>query len=388
MERLLIPPHGNILVNRVLAPQHAANALEQFRAGAFFMLLLDDEQVKTVKNIARGVLSPLAGFMSQEDFMSVVNTMRLANGTVWPIPIVCDVERAAASQIQNGDTVALCDSDRNLIALLHVAELYTYDAREVTENVFKTTNEEHPGVRHWMQMKETLVAGTIDLVDNTKKPYEEFNLDPAETRLLFHERGWKTVVGFQTRNAPHRAHEYLQRCALEIADGLLIHPIIGRKKAGDFQDDVIIRSYDYLIRNFFPKDRAVFSILPAAMNYAGPREAILHAIIRKNFGCTHFVVGRDHAGVKDFYHASAAQEIFSTIEDIGIHILKFDHGFYCMRCDGMATTKTCGHGDDVRTLPSGTLIRDMISHGKPVPREMMRPEIVNILLQAEHPFVE
>lgn len=387
MDHFLIPPHGNHLVHRVLTPEHSERMRKQQMSKNVHSVRLDSEQVKTVKNIARGVYSPLEGFMNEDDFMRVVEHMRLCDGTIWPLPIVLDIPPDIAHDVKKGDSMNCCDDNGALIAVLHVEDVYIFDAMEVVQHLFGTTSVEHPGVAHWMRMHRTLVGGSIDLIDNTKEPYYEFNLDPMETRLLFHEMGWNTVVGFQTRNAPHRAHEYLQRCALEIVDGLLIHPIIGRKKAGDFTDEAIIRSYDYLIKNFFPRDRVVFSILPAQMYYAGPREAILHAIIRKNFGCTHFVVGRDHAGVKDFYHSTAAQEIFSTIEDIGIQILKFDHGFHCKKCEGMATTKTCGHDNRDRTPPSGTLIRTLISTGKPVSAEMMRPEIVTLLLQFDQPFV-
>ncbi len=386
MEHILIPPHGGTLVNRVLSDEHSKEALT--KANVLFPLTLDEEQVKDVKNIARGVLSPLTGFMNESDFVRVVEEMKLVDGTVWPIPFVLDVSEEDAKELNTGDEVALKDLTGNLIGILHVGDVYGFDVEHVVKNVYGTDEDAHPGVAHWKAMKSKLVGGMIDLVDNSKEPFYDVNLDPAETRYLFKERGWKTIAGFQTRNVPHRAHEYLQRCALELTDGLFINPIIGKKKAGDFLDEVIIKAYNFMIQNFFPRESATFSILPARMNYAGPREAVLHAIIRKNFGCTHFVVGRDHAGVGDYYGTYAAQEIFDTIDDIGIEILRFEHSFMCRTCETMSTAKTCGHDDDVRVPPSGTKIRGFLSEGKPVPADIMRPQIVEMLLKEDDLFVE
>ncbi len=228
----------------------------------------------------------------------------------------------------------------------------------------------------------------MELLDNSKVTFEQFTLDPQETRLLFREKGWKTVTGFQSRNAPHRAHEYLQRIGLEVTDGLFINPVIGKKKAGDFTDEAILAAYQYMVTEVFPRDRAVLSILPLQMRYAGPREAILHAIIRKNFGCTHFIVGRDHAGVGTYYGTYAAQEIFQTIEDIGITILNLENSFHCKKCETVATAKTCTHSDDVRTGPSGTIIRKLLQQGEVVPDTIMRPEISQLLIKLGKVFVE
>jgi sulfate adenylyltransferase len=386
MEEYLNPPHGGMLVNRVLSPEHAEAA--RAKAASMVSITLDEEQVKDTKNIARGVLSPLAGFMNEADFTRVVDEMKLTDGTVWPIPIVLDVNEEEAAKMKTGDEVALKDANGGVVAILHVGDLYTYDAMHVARHVYGTTDEAHPGVVRWMHMKPVLVGGLIDLVDNSKEPYYEFNLDPAETRYVFKTRGWKTVVGFQTRNAPHRAHEYLQRLGLELCDGLFINPIIGEKKAGDFKDEMIMKTYEYMAQQVFPKNRVVCSILPSRMNYAGPRDAIYHAIIRKNFGCTHFVVGRDHAGVGDYYGTYAAQEIFDTIEDIGIHILKFENSFMCVKCETVSTERSCGHTDDDRIPPSGTKIRNLLQAKQPVPKEIMRPEVVDILLSVDNPFVE
>lgn len=386
MENILIPPHGNTLVNRVLSDAHAEEARK--RASSLPQIVVSEDMIKDIKNIARGVLSPLTGFMNEADFVRVVEEMKLTDGTVWPIPFVLHVTEEKAEDFKSGDEVALMNEVGEIVALLHVGDIYTFDVVHTVKQVFGTDDKEHPGAARWYEMDNVLVGGLIDLVDNTKEPYYEVNLDPAETRILFKERGWKAVAGFQTRNVPHRAHEYLQRCALELVDGLFINPIIGMKKAGDFKDDVIIKSYDYLINEFFPRDSATFSILPARMNYAGPREAILHAIIRKNFGCTHFVVGRDHAGVGDYYGSYDAQEIFDTIDDLGIQILKYEHSFMCDKCECVATSKTCGHEKEDRTPPSGSIIRETIIAGQPVSEKMMRPQIVELLLAEDNPFVE
>lgn len=387
MEHYLIAPHGNVLVNRVLTDTEANEA--RAKAENLYTLTLDEEQVKDVKNLARGVLSPLTGFMNEADFVRVVEEMKLADGTVWSIPVVLDVTEEVAAEMKSGDEVALQNPEGELVGILHVGDIYGYDPQHVSAYVFGTTEMDHPGVARWHAMNPKLIGGTVDLVDNSKDPFPELNLTPEETRQIFQARGWKTVTGFQTRNAPHRAHEYLQRCALEVTDGLFINPIIGKKKAGDFQDTAILAAYDHLIETVFPKEHAYLAILPARMNYAGPREAIFHAIIRKNFGCTHFVVGRDHAGVGDYYGTYEAQEIFDTIEeDIGIQILRFEHGFFCHKCEGVASTKTCGHDKEHRVPPSGTTIRNLLSAGEQVPSAIMRPEIVEVLLKQDSLFVE
>lgn len=382
----MIQPHGNILVNRVLKKDDAEKAKK--KAKELKAIELDEELVKDVKNIARGVYSPLTGFMGKDDFESVVHKMTLADGTIWPIPFVLDVEKNTADQLAVGEQIALVDEKKNPVALMNVREKYTFNKDDFAVNVFKTADLKHPGVKMVQEMKEWLIGGDIELIDNSKEPYNQYNLDPQETRTLFKERGWNTVAGFQTRNAPHRAHEYLQRCALEVTDGLFVNPVIGKKKTGDFEDQVILDSYNYLINNFFPKNRVAMSILPLKMRYAGPREAILHAIIRKNFGCTHFIVGRDHAGVGKYYGSFDAQNIFDEIEDLGMTILKFDNSFYCKKCGHLATNKTCPHTKEDQIGPSGTLIRELISKGEIVPDEIMRPEISKILIDADKTFVE
>lgn len=381
-----LPPHGNILVNRVL------NVTDQDRwkakTNSIRQLIINEELIKDVKNIARGVYSPLTGFMVQADFERVVQEMKLADGTVWPIPFVLDVDAAIANDITVGEPIMLVNDAKQPIAILSVRDKYTYDAKTVADKIFGTTEAAHPGVALVYSMKEYLLGGDIELIDDSKEPFNKRNLDPQETRLLFKAKGWNRVVGFQTRNAPHRAHEYLQRIGLEVTDGLFINPVIGKKKVGDFTDEAILASYQYMVEQVFPRDRAVLSILPLQMRYAGPREAILHAIIRKNFGCTHFIVGRDHAGVGTYYGTYAAQEIFDTISDIGITILKLENSFFCKRCETVATAKTCAHADDQRIGPSGTIIRKLLQAGQSVPSEIMRPEISALLIKHGNIFVQ
>ncbi|EKD78272.1 MAG: hypothetical protein ACD_41C00378G0003 [uncultured bacterium] len=375
-----------MLVNRVLREVDAQHWRD--RAGSLRQIVIDEELIKDVKNIARGVYSPLVGFMTEPDFNRVIHEMKLADGTVWPIPFVLTVDEAVANDITIGEAVMLVAADHTPVALLAVEDKYTFDEREAAQLIFGTTDEAHPGVKLLYDGAAWVLGGPIELLDNSKEPYNHYNLDPQETRFLFQEKGWKTVVGFQTRNAPHRAHEYLQRIGLEVTDGLFINPVIGKKKAGDFTDDAILAAYTYMITDVFPKNRAVLSILPLQMRYAGPREAILHAIIRRNFGCTHFIVGRDHAGVGKYYGTYAAQEIFDTIEDIGITILKLENSFHCKRCETVTTAKSCAHPDDQRTGPSGTIIRQLLQKGEVVPDTIMRPEISQLLIQQGNIFVQ
>lgn len=381
----LIPPHGGKLVQRILSQEEIERAKQT--SAQWPSLMLDEEQIKDVKNICRGVFSPLQGFMGRQDLQSVLANMRLANGTPWTIPMLLDATKEQAHELKEGHPVALRDHQGNLIAVFHLEERFMYDKMAIAESVYGTTDPTHPGVSETLAMQDLFLSGTLDLADLSKQPFEDFNLDPVETRILFVEKGLSTITGFQTRNPSHRGHEYLQRCALENTDGLFINPVIGRKKSGDFRDEVIMAAYRTLVEQFFPKARVVLSILPLRMRYAGPREAVFHAIIRKNFGCSHFVVGRDHAGVGDFYGPYDAQKIFDHFPDLGIQILKFENSFYCRRCLAIATDKTCQHEEAYRLAPSGTAIRKMVEGGQEVPPELMRPEIVASIRQFEQPFV-
>jgi len=383
---MLSRPHGNKLIKRILLGEKRKEI--EAREQEYKKLIIDEELIKDTKNIARGVFSPLEGFMNKLELETVVDEMHLPTGVPWTIPIILDVEKEIADKIAIGENILLTDKAGKLIALFLVEEKYTFDKSRIAERVYQTLDENHPGVYETLGKKDFFLGGKVDLIDDSREPFPDFNLDPRETRVLFREKGWRTVVAFQTRNPIHRAHEYIQRCALELVDGLFINPLMGRKKKGDFTDEMILKSYRKMMSDFYPNDRVVMSILPTKMHYAGPREAIHHAIMRKNFGCTHFVVGRDHAGVGNYYGTFDAQKIFDRFPDLGIEPLKFEHSFYCRKCGSMATVKTCAHSDADSVKPSGTLIRKMISEKKFPPEEIMRKEIAEILTSVDNPFVE
>ena len=377
----MIQPHGGTLINRVIKEDREG---VQEKAQGLSQLVIDGEKTKEVQNIAHGIFSPLEGFLNKRDFLSVLGEGRLENGLPWPIPIILDI----SPSVDFGDDkdIALV-YEGNPIAILHIEEIFDYDKNELAEAVFGTTEPNHPGVAKVDMMGELLVGGKIDLVTETDMPFAEYYLKPVETRAQFSKRDWESVVGFQTRNVPHLGHEYCQKTALTFFDGLFINPVIGKKKAGDFRDEVILESYKCLNDNYYPADRVFMSILPLEMRYAGPREAILHAILRQNFGCTHFIVGRDHAGVGSYYSPYAAQEIFSQFPDLEISPVFFKEFFYCKKCLGVMNGKTCPHGEEWRIEFSGTEVRSkLVNRQKPSP-EVMRPEVVEIILKWENPFV-
>ncbi|MHA1594168.1 MAG: sulfate adenylyltransferase [Candidatus Baldrarchaeia archaeon] len=378
-------PHGGRLVNRVLASKRRERILEE--VDEFERLNIDQGRAFDAENIAYGVYSPLEGFMLEEEFLSVLDDMRLPNDLPWTIPIVLDIDEKTAARIEPGDDVMLYYEDIP-VAVLHVEEIYVYDKERFARCVFKTTDLAHPGVAKVFSMGKYLIGGRVDLINDPPNPFERYTLRPVETRVLFRERGWKTVVGFQTRNVPHLGHEYLQKSALVFVDGLFINPVIGRKKRGDFRDDVILSAYEVLLRNYYPRESAVLSIVRYEMRYAGPREAIHHAIMRKNFGCTHFIVGRDHAGVGNYYGPYEAQEIFKEFPDLGITPLFFREFFYCRKCGAIVNERVCPHDESFRLRFSGTKIREMIRSGKTPPPEFMRPEVAEAIFQFENPFVE
>ncbi|HID10274.1 MAG TPA: sulfate adenylyltransferase [Candidatus Latescibacteria bacterium] len=380
----MIAPHGGKLVDRVLKGEERRKALE--RAQALPRIVLDRELAFEVENIATGVFSPLEGFLGKEDLDSVLARGRLADDLPWTIPIVLDVSREQARLV--GDEVALHYRGQP-VALLRVQETYSYDKEEMARGVYGTTSEEHPGVRRVRAMGEVLLGGTVDLLVPVPSPFPRYKLSPKETRVLFEMKGWRTVVGFQTRNVPHIGHEYVQKTALTFVDGLFINPVIGRKKPGDFKDEVIVVAYESLIEHYYLRDTAVMAILQMEMRYAGPREAIHHAVVRKNFGCTHFIVGRDHAGVGDFYHPYAAQEIFEDYPDIGIVPLFFRSFFYCKKCSGVMNEKICPHGQEHRVDFSGTRLRRMFQEGGRYQEEfpLIRPEVEEVLREHPDPFV-
>ncbi len=371
-------PHGGKLIYSVLSERERSKIMEQ--EDEFQKIVINDELVKDVKNIGFGIYSPLKGFLNEEEFESVIDCMRLPNGVAWSIPIVLDTDEDVE------DEILLISKEGKVIALMNVTDIYGYNKEYFVENVFRTKDKNHPGVSDIYNMKKKLIGGEIKLIDTEKEPFYNYNLDPKETRILFRELGWETIVAFQTRNPPHRGHEYLQKCALEIVDGLFINPVVGKKKPGDFKDEVILKSYEILIENYFPKNRVIMSILPTKMRYAGPREAIFHAIVRKNFGCTHFIVGRGHAGVGNYYGTYDAQKIFDVFdyEELKITPLKFEHTGYCKICGGYVSLKTCPHE---KIPPSGTKIREMIKAKKLPPQELMRKEVAQYIIGVKDPFV-
>ncbi|MGQ4832794.1 MAG: sulfate adenylyltransferase [Candidatus Asgardarchaeia archaeon] len=380
-------PHGGKLVNRVLEVHAKSRILEQVKE--LPRIEVSRDLAVDLENIAYGIFSPLEGFMTQNDYISVLKNMRLEDDTPWTIPIVLDatLEEIREKKISTGDVVVLT-YEKLPIALLNIEDIYTFDKKEHAQRVFKTTDTKHPGVLKTFQMKDRLIGGRIDFIQGIENPYEKYTLRPIETRVLFRAKGWRTVVGFQTRNAPHMGHEYIQKTALTFVDGLFINPVIGRKKPGDFKDEVILKAYEELIKHYYLKDKAVLAILRTEMRYAGPREAIFHAIVRKNFGCTHFIVGRDHAGVGNYYGPYEAQEIFNDFPDLGITPIFFKEFYYCKKCMGYVNSNICPHSGDDIIRPSGTKIRKMLLEGKLPPKEMMRPEVAKVILSFKNPFVE
>jgi sulfate adenylyltransferase len=382
----MIRPHGGKLIGRVLHREEKDKALA--KAKKLPSLKLNQESISEVENIAFGVFSPLEGFLGEKDYQSVLNQMRLPNDLPWPIPIVLDVEKEKADKFKEGQDIILLNEDNQPVAVLHLEEKYGYSKKELAEKVFQTTDAAHPGVAKVEKMKDVLLAGKIDLIQVSPTPFDKYKLEPLETRILFKEKGWRTIVGFQTRNTPHIGHEYVQKTALTFTDGVFVNPVIGRKKKGDFKDEVILASYDELIRNYYLKERAVVAILQMEMRYAGPREAIFHAIIRKNFGCTHIIIGRDHAGVGNYYPPYAAQDIFEEFPDLGIVPLFFKSFYFCKKCNSVVNEKTCPHPPEEHINFSGTKIREMLIEGKIPPPELMRPEVAKIIISYDNPFVE
>jgi sulfate adenylyltransferase len=342
------------------------------------------EVASEVWNLGIGAFSPLEGFMGPEDFRATLYEKHLTNDVPWTIPIVLDVSAEQASHL--GKDVGLWYSGRPL-ALLADSAPYRYDRHAYAKQVFGTEGLEHPGVAHVFALRDVLLGGRITVLGEVESPFARYRLTPVETRALFTTKGWATVVGFQTRNVPHLGHEYVQKTALTFVDGIFINPVIGRKKVGDFTDEVILGAYEALVRHYYPPARAVLATLHTEMRYAGPREAIFHAIVRKNFGCTHFIVGRDHAGVGQYYAPYAAQEIFDDFPDLGITPLFFTAFFYCRRCGSVANEKTCPHNADERLDFSGTLLRRLLTE-RQAPDGLIRPEVAEIILRTEQPFVE
>jgi sulfate adenylyltransferase len=378
-----IAPHGGQLVNRIATAEQRAEFLS--KADFLPRVQLDDRAVSDVEMIAIGAFSPLTGFMNQEDYDRTVTEMRLANGLVWSIPITLSVSEEVASPLQEGGLIRLDNSRGEFIAVLQLTQKYNYDKTREAINVYRTDDVKHPGVQVLYNQGTVHLAGDIWLLQREPHPqFPSYQIDPAASRQLFKDKGWKTIVGFQTRNPIHRAHEYIQKCALEIVDGLFLHPLVGATKEDDIAADVRMRCYEILLEHYYPLDRVTLAINPAAMRYAGPREAIFHALVRKNYGCTHFIVGRDHAGVGDYYGTYDAQYIFEEFApgELGIVPMKFEHAFYCTRTKQMATSKTSPSKPEERIHLSGTKVREMLRRGELPPPEFSRPEVAAELARA------
>ena len=376
----LIAPHGGTLVNRMADGREREQWIA--KASTLPRIELDAWGLSDVEMLAIGGFSPLDGFLTEADYRSVVQQRRLASGLVWTIPVTLAVSKAQAQGLRG--PVALA-ANGAVVAVLEVADVYTPDKAAETQQVFGTTDSAHPGVKRLETTGEAYLGGRVTIVQRpAPTTFLQHRLDPAETRRIFQERGWRRVAAFQTRNPIHRAHEYLQKCALEICDGLLLHPIVGETKGDDVPADVRMRSYEALLAGYFPRDRVVLAVNPASMRYAGPREAVFHALIRKNYGCTHFIVGRDHAGVGKYYGTYDAQRIFDefTPEEIGITPLRFENSAFCTVCGGMVSSKTCPHPPERHVSLSGTKVRELLQAGTPPPPEVSRPEVAAVLIEA------
>jgi sulfate adenylyltransferase len=382
-----IAPHGGILVNRIATLDQRQEFFD--KAESLPRVQLSDRSISDLQMIAIGALSPLKGFMNEADYLSVVKQMRLSNGLPWSVPITLSVTEAVADTLTEGTLVRLDTPAGEFAGILELAEKYRYSKEEEALNVYRTDDLKHPGVQVVDQSGPVNLAGEVWLLERELDVrFPQYQIDPAKSRILFKEKGWKTIVGFQTRNPIHRAHEYIQKCALETVDGLFLHPLVGTTKDDDIAADVRMRCYEILLEKYYPKERVILAINPAAMRYAGPREAIFHALIRKNYGCTHFIVGRDHAGVGDYYGTYDAQHIFDEFEpgELGIVPMKFEHAFYCTLTEQMATTKTSPSTPEQRVHLSGTKVREMLRAGKLPPPQFSRPEVAAELAKAMNIF--
>ena len=378
-----IAPHGGTLVNLEVPSGQAADLKRE--AEGLKKVHLGPRETSDLEMLGIGACSPLTGFMDREDYLGVVKNMHLANGHLWSLPITLSVSSGAASSLKRGEKIALAGEDNTILATMTVEDIYTYDKALEAESVYRTKDEAHPGVAAMYAQEDTLIGGPVTVIQRPPHSnFSEYRLAPDETRAAFAERGWQRIVGFQTRNPVHRAHEYIQKCALEAVDGLLLHPLVGETKGDDIPADVRMSCYQVLLENYYPGDRVLLSVFPAAMRYSGPREAVFHALVRKNYGCTHFIVGRDHAGVGAYYGTYEAQDLLKQIspEELGITPLFFDNTFFCKRCEGMASLKTCPHDTSHHVSLSGTQVRNMLASGELPPPEFSRPEVAKVLIES------
>ncbi len=371
-------PHGGKLVNKTIDKSQ----------DGLFSVPVNADLASDIENIADGIFSPLEGFLLKEDFDKVTTNGRLANDLPWTIPIVFDVDKETATKMKDSKDVALSVNGTNF-AILHVEEVYTFDKNTTAKGVYGTTDQNHPGVAKTMSMKEYLVGGKIDYIKRpAETPIRRYRKTPREMRDLFEKSGWKTIVGFQTRNVPHVAHEMLQKASLNTHDGLFVNPLIGKKKSGDYKDEVIVSAYETLIKYYYPQNRCHLATLHTEMRYAGPKEAIHHAIMRKNFGCTNIIIGRDHAGVGKYYDPFASQRIFDNYPDLGIEPVFYPAFFYCRKCLSFASERNCPHGTEFQEQLSGTKLRTMILEKQNPSEYMIRPEVSKILMSWDNPFVD
>lgn len=373
-------PHGGKLIDRTTKKQINTKDLPT--------LEINTNQAEDILNIAHGVFSPLEGFQNRDDLENIITHKRLTDDTPWTIPILLDADEKQLNNIKEDDTILLTNKEIQLKATLDIEEIYTYDKKTLAQAIYQTTDKNHPGVNNIYNMKPQLIGGKITLLETKPREFDEYNLKPQETRILFKEKNWREIVAFQTRNPPHIGHEYVQKTALTFVDGLFINPIIGKKKPGDFKDEVILKSYETLIKHYYLKNRAIMSILRTSMKYAGPREAIHHAIMRKNFGCTHFIVGRDHAGVGNYYGPYDAHQIFEEFPDLGIIPIFFRSFSRCTKCNAVVNDKICPHDQKYHINFSGKKIREILKNGETPPPDMMRKEVAETILQFKEPFIK